>query len=56
MEKVILELDILDQLRLMKAGNVTGKSTDELVVQAMEKFLSAEGSNNPDVRTSATAA
>lgn len=56
MKKIILELDILDQLRLLKAGNATGKSTDDLVVQAMEDFLSGEGSNNPDVRASATAA
>lgn len=56
MKKIILELDILDQLRLKKAESATGKSIDDLVVKAIENFLSGEGFNNPNVQASVSAA
>ena len=44
--KVTIDLDIIGQLRLAKAGEATGKNQDELIVAAVEKFLCAQGYNN----------
>lgn len=46
MEQILLDLDILAQLRLEKAAANTGKTRDELIAAALEHFLSLEGFNN----------
>ena len=44
--EITIDLDILGQLRLAKAGEATGKNQDELIVAAFENFLCAQGYNN----------
>ena len=46
MKKLEVELDIFNQIRLEKACVSSGKSEDEVIVSALESFLSAEGFKN----------
>lgn len=56
MKEIIIDLDLLDQLRLAKAAASTGKSNDELVASAFEALLCSEDSNNLSPRKEEVAA
>ena len=44
--EITIDLDILGQLRLAKAGEATGRSQEELIEAAIDSFLCAQGYNN----------
>lgn len=45
-KEVMIELDILNQLRLAHAAEDTGKSEGELIANALDDFLRTKGFNN----------